>query len=90
MFEYPHTGGGCAITGGYVYRGSAIPSLVGAYVFGDFCLDQLEAIRVKGGRVVDQAALGVGVPSVSSFGQDANGELYVLSLAGGVYRLAPR
>jgi glucose/arabinose dehydrogenase len=87
--EYPHTGGGCAVTGGYVYRGSAIPGLVGAYVFSDFCLGRIEAIRVRNGNAIDQADLGLSVGSVSSFGQDDAGELYVLSLAGGVYRLAP-
>ena len=63
----------------------------GAYVFGDFCLDQLEAVRVRGrpGRRPGPPSASAS-PSVSSFGQDANGELYVLSLAGGVYRLAPR
>ena len=87
--EYPHTGGGCAVTGGYVYRGSAIPGLVGAYVFSDFCLGRIEAIRVRNGNVIDQADLGLSVGSVSSFGQDDDGELYVLSLAGDLYRLAP-
>jgi glucose/arabinose dehydrogenase len=89
VYEYSHDGGGCAVTGGYVYRGSAIPDLVGAYVFADFCLGRLEAIRVRDGRVVAHAELGVTVPSVSSFGQDGSGELYALSLAGGLYRLAP-
>ena len=89
VYEYSHDGGGCAVTGGYVYRGSAIPDLLGAYVFADFCLGRLEAIRMRDGRVVAHAELGVTVPSVSSFGQDASGELYVLSLAGGLYRLAP-
>ena len=87
--EYPHTGGGCAVTGGYVYRGSAIPGLIGAYVFSDFCLGRIEAIRVRNGNVIDQADLGLTVGSVSSFGQDDAGELYVLSLAGAVDRLAP-
>ena len=58
-------------------------------MFSDFCLGRIEAIRVRNGNVIDQADLGVSVGSVSSFGQDDAGELYVLSLAGGLYRLAP-
>jgi glucose/arabinose dehydrogenase len=89
VFEYPHTGGRCAVTGGYVYRGSAIPALVGAYVFGDFCAGRLEALRMRGGRIVDHWSLGPTVPNLSSFGEDGSGELYAMSLSGGVYRLAP-
>jgi hypothetical protein len=72
-----------------VYRGASIPELVGAYLFGDFCIGELEAIRVSRGRVVDHRALGLVVPDLSSFGEDARGELYVMSLDGPVYRLAP-
>jgi glucose/arabinose dehydrogenase len=89
VFEYSHSGGGCAVTGGYVYRGSAIPDLYGAYVFGDFCLGKLEALRLRSTKVNDQAFLGPSVPSLSSFGQDAKGELYVMSLDGGLYELMP-
>jgi glucose/arabinose dehydrogenase len=90
IFEYPHgTGGVCAVTGGYVYRGSAIPDLRGAYVFADFCPGQVMAFRQSGGRVVERAGLGVSTAQLSSFGQDAAGELYVLSLAGGVFKLSP-
>ena len=88
MFDYPHSDGGCVVTGGYVYRGAAIPDLVGTYVFADFCLGELEGLRLDGGKVVHEQ-LGAAVGAVSSFGEDAAGELYVLSLAGGVYRLAP-
>ena len=88
VFDYSHSDGGCVVTGGYVYRGRAIPDLVGTYVFADFCLGELEGLRLGGGEVV-QEQLGVAVGPVSSFGEDAQGELYVLSLAGGVYRLVP-
>jgi glucose/arabinose dehydrogenase len=89
VFEYSHDGGGCTVVGGYVYRGEAVPALVGAYVFADLCLGRLEAIRVEGGRVTDHRVLGPVVPNVSSFGEDADGELYAMSLGGAVYRLAP-
>jgi glucose/arabinose dehydrogenase len=89
VYEYSHDGGGCVVTGGYVYRGESLPDLYGAYVFADYCAGGLEALRLKDGRVVDQRALGPVVSSISSFGEDAQGELYAMSLDGGLYRLAP-
>jgi glucose/arabinose dehydrogenase len=89
VHEYRHQQGGCAVTGGYVYRGSAIPDLVGAYVFGDFCLGRLEAFVLEGGRAAGHRDLGVGVRNLASFGEDAEGELYVLSLDGPVFRVVP-
>ncbi|HEX6401023.1 MAG TPA: PQQ-dependent sugar dehydrogenase [Actinomycetota bacterium] len=88
IHEYSHDEGGCTVTGGYVYRGGRIPGLVGAYLFGDFCLGQLEAIRIDGGEVRHRV-LGPAVANLSSFGEDARGELYVMSLGGAVYRIAP-
>jgi glucose/arabinose dehydrogenase len=87
--EYPHSLG-CAVTGGYVYRGLAYPSLAGSYVFGDYCSGRLFAFNADdalAGRPV--AVLQVGqVPfSISSFGQDEAGELYVVDLAGAINRL---
>jgi glucose/arabinose dehydrogenase len=87
VFEYSHATGGCAIIGGYVYRGSAIPGLWGAYLFSDNCLGGIAALRLRQGRVVSERGMGIKVSSPSSFGQDANGEVYLLSLSGGVYRL---
>ena len=89
VHEYSHDEGGCVVTGGYVYRGRAIPALLGAYVFGDFCGGRLEAIRVADGHVVEHRFLGPAVQNLSSFGQDASGELYALSLSGVVYELSP-
>ena len=89
IYEYSHADGGCAVIGGYVYRGTAIPGLDGAYLFSDNCLGGIAALRVRGGRVVAERGLGVRVPSPSSFGEDGRGELYVLSLEGGVYRITP-
>ena len=82
---------GYSVTGGYVYRGSAIPGLAGAYVFGDYGAGVVRALRVEGGRVVAERSLGIetGPTSLVSFGEDADGELYALSLGGPVYRLAP-
>jgi glucose/arabinose dehydrogenase len=89
VFEYSQDAGGCTVIGGYVYRGESIPELYGAYVFGDLCLGQIEALRVQGGRVVSHRALGPAVQNLSSFGEDARGELYAMSLDGALYRLAP-
>jgi glucose/arabinose dehydrogenase len=88
VYEYSHDHG-CVVTGGYVYRGKAIPDLVGAYVFADFCAGAIEAVQIESGRVIDHRTLGPVVPSLSSFGEDADGELYAMSLDGGLYRLAP-
>ncbi len=87
--EYP-TSQGCAVTGGYVYRGVVHPALVGAYLYADYCGGQiwgLNAARaVDEGRAKPRLLLRSGL-NVSSFGEDETGELYVTDLNGGVYRL---
>jgi glucose/arabinose dehydrogenase len=88
VFEYP-TADGCAVTGGYVYRGQDIPELFGAYVFADFCQGHLEAFRLENGQARGHEELGPEVANVASFAEDADGELYVLSLSGPVFRLVP-
>ncbi|CAN5600962.1 PQQ-dependent sugar dehydrogenase [soil metagenome] len=82
---------GYSVTGGFVYRGSAIPGLVGAYVFGDYGAGELQALEVENGAVVGSRSLGVevGEASLVSFAEDADGELLVLGLDGPVYRLVP-
>ena len=87
VYEYPHATGGCVVIGGDVYRGSAIPALVGDYVFADFCEGTLQALRLQPDGSVTHQPLGVSLPNVSSFGTGPDGELYVTSLDGGVYRL---
>ena len=90
VFEYDRSEGGCSVTGGVVYRGSAIPGLVGAYLFTDYCDGRLRAIRAAGGQTVDERTFDdVSGNSLVSFGTDAAGEVYVLSLDGAVYRLDP-
>ena len=82
---------GCSVTGGFVYRGTAIEDLYGAYVFGDYCTSRLWAVQISTGEV-EFRDLGVEVPggSLASFGEDAHGELYTLSLNGPVARIVPR
>jgi glucose/arabinose dehydrogenase len=90
LFEYSHADGGVSVTGGYVYRGSRVPGLRGAYLYADYADGKVRAVRQQDGKVIEQADLGVKAPPLSSFGEDATGELYVLSLSGRVYRLDPR
>jgi glucose/arabinose dehydrogenase len=88
VFEYANGDGSCAVTGGYVYRGALIPALSGAYVFADYCRGRLEAFVPRSGRATKARVLGPRVEALASFGEDARGELYVLSLAGTVSRIA--
>ncbi|MGD9701828.1 MAG: sorbosone dehydrogenase family protein [Acidimicrobiia bacterium] len=87
VLEYPH-GPECSITGGFVYRGTSIPGLVGAYVYGDYCSGRIWAVRVADGAVTEQAEVG-SVDNLVSFGEDAARELYALSLDGPVLRFDP-
>jgi glucose/arabinose dehydrogenase len=79
---------GCSITGGYVYRGTQVADAAGRYFFGDYCNGRVWSLRMKGGNATDVVREPFDVPSISSFGEDARGELYLVSLAGPVYRLA--
>ena len=89
VIEYDH-GQGCSITGGYVYRGSAIPAVRGHYFYSDYCTGFLKSFRLADGAATEQRTWRVGdVGSVLSFGEDAAGELYVLSANGNVYKLSP-
>jgi glucose/arabinose dehydrogenase len=84
IHEYSHSSGGCVVTGGFVYRGSAIPGLVGTYVFNDMCIGKLWGL--SGGVRRD---LGPTFSSGVSFGEDLTGELYAVSLDGPIYRIDP-
>ena len=90
VLEYAHDEG-CSITGGAVYRGSRIPALAGAYVFSDYCSGWLRSFRYEDGRATDLREWNVeNLGPVSSFGEDAQHELYVVQHANGrVLRLVP-
>lgn len=97
VVEYAHGPLGCSVTGGFVYRGKAIPALDGVYFYGDFCTGMVWSFRwTPDGGAVDhwdwKAALDPdgALANLSSFGVDGDGELYVLSLDGPIYRLEPR
>lgn len=92
VLTYP-TGDGCAITGGYVYRGAALPELRGTYFYGDFCNGRIFSFKYRNGKATAQQSwtenLGT-VEFLASFGLDGFGELYVVSLTGVIYRLERR
>ena len=87
VWEYPLKDDACSVIGGYVYRGAAIPSLVGWYVYGDFCTGEIFSLRRDGADVANVRLLDTGM-RIASFGEDNEGELYVLSQGEGVWRLA--
>jgi glucose/arabinose dehydrogenase len=78
----------CSITGGYVYRGSAVPRLLGEYLYADFCSGRIWKVPTGGGRP-KLTNMSFHASSISSFGQGSNGELYVVSLGGTVYKIVP-
>ena len=88
--EYGHDEG-CSVIGGYVYRGAAIPALQGQYFYGDFCSGFVRSLRVDGGAASGARQWPELAPgdSITSFGQDAAGELYVVTAGGTVFRVAP-
>jgi glucose/arabinose dehydrogenase len=88
VHTYPTSGGNCAVTGGFVHRGAAIPELVGHYFFSDYCGGGVRSFRVVNGTVQsfrDWEITSTG--NVSSFGEDSRGELYVISHSGNVSRI---
>ena len=87
---FAHERGFCSVIGGYVYRGAAIPKLVGWYVFSDYCDGTLRALRVNGDGDVVQRKLGAASTQIASFGEDTDGELYVLSQDRGLFRIEAR
>ena len=80
--------GVCAITGGHVVRDPSLPALAGRYVYGDFCNAALRSAVLARPSASDDRPLGVDVPQLASFGEDAGACVYAVSLSGPVYRLA--
>ncbi len=94
LYQYDWSPGG-AVTGGYVYRGDQIPELEGAYLFGDFGSGQIWSLRMDGTVPVVEELTGDLAPdmgtidNISSFGQDADGNLYIVDYDGEVFRIVP-
>jgi glucose/arabinose dehydrogenase len=104
IVEYPHNLGlegkrtdvGLSITGGYVYRGKALPELVGTYVYGDYVSGRIWGVRLgpdgkaaETGELIDVTKVKP-VLAISAFGEDPQGELYILAFDGKIHRLVPR
>jgi glucose/arabinose dehydrogenase len=89
VLDYGHSVG-CSVTGGYVYRGTRIPEIVGRYFYSDYCSGWLRSFRLVNGVVTAEREWSVGaLGAVSSLGEDANGELYVTN-TNTVYRIVRR
>ncbi|MDX3503742.1 PQQ-dependent sugar dehydrogenase [Streptomyces fimicarius] len=89
VHEYDRTGLGCSVTGGFVYRGQALPDLQGSYVFSDYCDGTLRTLQMADGEVTGVGDLGVSAGEVISFAEGGDGELYVLGSNGTVSRVDP-
>ena len=87
--EYSRSDGNCSVTGGYVYGGRGMPSLLGAYVYGDYCSGRIWGLRYDGSSVTEHMLLADSDLSITSLGQDLDLNLYVLSRNDGIYRLVP-
>jgi glucose/arabinose dehydrogenase len=92
VLDKTHADGWCSITGGYIVRDPGVPALYGRYVYGDYCKGQLRSARLSAGRATgDRPIAGLPtIPGLDSFGEDAQGRVYVVSQAGAVYRFAAR
>lgn len=92
VLEYDHSGNACSITGGYVYRGTAVPALRGTYFYADYCAGFVRSFRLAANGAAteqfDWVALRPG-ENITSFGQDEAGELYIITQQGGLYRIVP-
>jgi glucose/arabinose dehydrogenase len=87
VYVYSHDDG-CSVTGGYVYRGSAVPAAVGRYFFGDYCSGIVWSLRIVGGQAHDVRREPFRVNGLASFGEDTAGELYFATSEGRILRLA--
>jgi hypothetical protein len=92
IIEYGHTGSptACSITGGYVYRGTRVPALAGHYLYADFCQGFVKSFQFSGGTATNQTDWTTQLSpgnNISSFGEDARGDVYIMSLTGGLYRI---
>ncbi|MGQ0557642.1 MAG: PQQ-dependent sugar dehydrogenase [Nitrospiraceae bacterium] len=90
IIDYTHDNGACSVTGGYVYRGTALPVIQGTYFHADFCAGFVRSFRFNNGSALDQTEWPLlAASSITSFGQDGLGELYILTRGGTVSRIVP-
>ncbi len=92
VVDYPHTGGACAVTGGYVYRGTAISGLAGTYFYADYCRGWVRSFRLANGAATEEREWPdlVANGQITGFGQDAAGELYLATAGGRVAKIVPK
>jgi glucose/arabinose dehydrogenase len=90
VLDYGRAGGACTVIGGVVVRDKRLPGLLGRYLYGDFCTGKLRSFRIVNGRAMGDRRAGFTVSSLSSFGEDARGRVFAVSLDGPVYRFSPR
>ena len=88
MIEYNHFEG-CSVTGGVVYRGCRMPGHAGTYFYGDFCTGFISSIRLDSGEQRDWTSQLGQRRLLTSFGVDADGEIYMLELGGDIYQIVP-
>jgi glucose/arabinose dehydrogenase len=90
IYEYTHQQGGCSVTGGYVYRGKALPAWQGVYLFADYCTGYVWGlIRGTDGAWTGEVLFQTGL-AITSFGVDEQGELYLADQRSGLFELVPR
>ncbi|MCP9465531.1 MAG: PQQ-dependent sugar dehydrogenase [Nitrospira sp.] len=90
VLDYPHTDGACSVIGGYVYRGAAMPALWGTYFYADYCAGFVRSFRFVNNQVTNQADWPLlHRNGITSFGEDAQGELYLMTQGGSLYKLVP-
>jgi len=96
VHDYSHSGGNCSVTGGYVYRGSAIPELDGTYFFADYCTGRIWSFVWQGDSVTQlqertselAPETGEDINNITSFGEDDNGEIYIVDKDGEIFKIA--
>jgi uncharacterized repeat protein (TIGR03806 family) len=91
VVEYEHTGeSGRSVTGGYVYRGSRLERLQGTYIYGDYVVRTIWGLKYENGEITDHKVLAQSPVSISSFGEDETGDLYIVGYNGNIYRFIER
>jgi len=91
VIEHTHRAGFCSITGGYIVRDRNVPALYGRYLYGDICDGRVRAARLRAGHRTAGKPLALpAVETLSSFGEDASGRVYAVSLSGPVFRFVAR
>lgn len=86
--SYPQENSACSVIGGFVYRGQKIPEIEGQYFYSDYCNSWLRSFAVSDARVTEQHEWPIGkLGSIVSFGEDSQGELYICTSSGRVYRI---